>query len=415
MSTPPTGPGWPPPEDPQGYRPPGYQPPSYPPQGYPPPGYQQPGYQQPSYPPPGYQQPNFPPPGYQQPGYPPPGYQQQPAQGYPPPGYPPQAPMALQPGVIPLRPLTLGDIFNGAVAYIRANPAATLGLTAIVVIITQAITLILQVGPLAELNQIDRTSEDMPSAGTIAGLIGAGVLEIVITFLATTILSGMLTVVIGRAIFGSSITIREAWDRIRDRILPLIGLSLLLILGMGAIAVVAILLVAAAAGVAGTGPAVVLGFLLGLPLFVAFIWFAVNVMFAPVAVVLERKPITAAISRSFALVRGDFWRVFGIWVLSALVAGVIGYAVAFPFGLASGIFGVVNEGSTAGTVLAALLVSVGTVIGQIITTPFSAGVTVLLYTDRRIRAEAFDLVLRTGAAAGPANTASTDHLWLTQP
>jgi hypothetical protein len=56
--------------------------------------------------------------------------------------------------------------------------------------------------------------------------------------------------------------------------------------------------------------------------------------------------------------------------------------------------------------------AVGTVIGRIITTPFDAGVVVLLYTDRRIRSEAFDLVLQSGA---PAHPASTDYLWLTRP
>ena len=56
--------------------------------------------------------------------------------------------------------------------------------------------------------------------------------------------------------------------------------------------------------------------------------------------------------------------------------------------------------------------TIGAVIGQVITTPFSAGVDTLLYTDRRIRAEAFDLVLRTGAM-GPVAGSATDHLWLT--
>ena len=51
---------------------------------------------------------------------------------------------------------------------------------------------------------------------------------------------------------------------------------------------------------------------------------------------------------------------------------------------------------------ALVLFSVGGAIGQIVTGPFSAGVIVLQYTDRRIRSEAFDLVLKTGAAAGPA-------------
>ena len=51
--------------------------------------------------------------------------------------------------------------------------------------------------------------------------------------------------------------------------------------------------------------------------------------------------------------------------------------------------------------MAFVLLSIGGAIGQIITAPFNAGVVVLLYTDRRIRAEAFDLVLQTGAAYGP--------------
>ena len=129
VTVPPMGPGWQPPENVPGPPPSGYPAPGYPPPGYPTPGY--------GYPPPGY-----PPPGYPPPGYPPPGYQF----GHP--GYPPQ-PMALQPGVIPLRPLTLGDIFNGAIRYIRANPKATLGLTAAVVVIAQTIVLAVQIGPLA--------------------------------------------------------------------------------------------------------------------------------------------------------------------------------------------------------------------------------------------------------------------------
>ena len=75
---------------------------------------------------------------------PPPGYGA-------PPGYgPPQwFRGAVKPGIIPLRPLTLSDIFNGAVGYVRANPKATLGLTAIVVVVMHIITLVATLGPLA--------------------------------------------------------------------------------------------------------------------------------------------------------------------------------------------------------------------------------------------------------------------------
>ena len=44
--------------------------------------------------------------------------------------------------MIPLRPLSLSDIFNGAVGYVRANPKATLGLTTVVVLITQILSLL---------------------------------------------------------------------------------------------------------------------------------------------------------------------------------------------------------------------------------------------------------------------------------
>jgi hypothetical protein len=119
-------------------------------------------------------------------------------------------------------------------------------------------------------------------------------------------------------------------------------------------------------------------------------------------------------SRSFKLVRNDFWRVLGIWLLGGLVAGLVSGAVSVPFSLVSQIL--LGTASSAGAIIiAAILASVGNAISQIITAPFSAGVIVLLYTDRRIRAEAFDLVLQTGAGFGPTAPAeSTDHLWLTR-
>ena len=89
-----------------------------------------------------------------------------------------------------------------------------------------------------------------------------------------------------------------------------------------------------------------------------------------------------------------------------LIAG----AVAVPFDFLGNLLG------GGGPALLALTVgAVGSAVGRIITAPFSAGVIVLLYADRRIRSEAFDLVLQTGAAGGPAAIASSDYLWLTRP
>ncbi len=99
-------------------------------------------------------------------------------------------------------------------------------------------------------------------------------------------------------------------------------------------------------------------------------------------------------------------------MLGSLVAGVVAFAVGIPFTFGGQMLGVLAE-SIGASLAAAVLVAVGGAIGQIITAPFVAGVVVLLYTDRRIRAEAFDLVLQTGAAAATTDSAgATDHLWL---
>ncbi|MCV6980175.1 hypothetical protein H7I53_08060 [Mycolicibacterium pulveris] len=395
---------------------PGPPTPGYPQPGYPPPGYgAPPGYPPPSgYPPPGYAPQGYPPSPYGgPPGYPPPGYgAPPPGYGAPPPGY--GAPPPLRPGVIPLRPLTLADIFNGAITYIRANPKATLGLTTVVVVATQLLALVLSVGPLAVAGRLDPTlsgeqmSTDLLIGSSLSSMAGA-----VATGLSAILLSGMLTVVVGRAVFGAGITISQAWQRLRGRLWALIGFSVLEVLG-------AVLLVAAVVGMiawigvaAGAAAAVVLGVPLVFALIAALIYLGTMLTFVPAIIVLERHGIIEAVLRSFRLVKPNFWRVLGIRLLATIVAQFIAVAVAVPFSF-SGQMLVMAASSTAMTLIALVLLSVGSAIGQIITAPFNAGVVVLQYTDARIRTEAFDLVLQTGAGYGPGMPESTDHLWLTR-
>ncbi|CAN5704963.1 hypothetical protein BH09ACT8_BH09ACT8_43950 [soil metagenome] len=319
--------------------------------------------------------------------------------------------MDLQPGVIPLRPLSLSDIFNGAVIYVRRNPKATLGLTAAVVIIAQVLGLLLHVGPLAALGQLDALRGESTSVAAMISAAATSSVSALVQALAALVLSGMLTVIVGRAVFGSSITIGAAWTRIRGRILPLIGLALLEGLGAVLLIGVVVLIVFAAAAAANGAVAAVIGIPLGFGVLAALIYLGIALSFAPVAIVLEQLPIVAAIRRSFALVRNDFMRVLGIRLLASLVTWVVAGAIAIPFGIGSAVLG---ADSNTAIVLGTVIATIGAIIGQIITTPFLAGVTVLLYTDRRMRSEAFDLVLRTGATGPAAPSDSTDHLWLTR-
>jgi hypothetical protein len=402
----------------QAYPPLGYRPPVYPPPGYPSWGYQPPGYG--SYPPPGYPPPSYPgpPPGYPPPSYPgpPPGYP--PAPGYAwPSGYgspPPRAFGSLTPGIIPLRPLSLSDIFNGAAAYIRTNIKATLGLTAIVVVSTQIITLIAAAGPLAAASRLRTAPSDELTGGDVAAWLLSAALAGLVGWLAGVLLSGMLTVVVGRAVFGSTIGPGETWAKIRGRLPALIGLVALESVGLMLLCGLVGLIIGAVGAAGSAAAAVVIGMPLVLASMAIVVYLYTVLSFAPVVIVLERLPVIDAITRSFTLVRNSFWRVLGIRVLTWVVVVLIASAVAAPFNFV----GHLLVGSSGSSLIGATVGAVGSGIGRIITAPFSAGVVVLLYTDRRIRAEAFDLVLQTGAAGGPARTrpaASTDYLWLTRP
>lgn len=309
--------------------------------------------------------------------------------------------------VIPLRPLSLTDIFNGAVAYVRTNPKATLGLATVVVLASQIITLALQVGPLSALGEFDSTLQgEAPSSGTLAVFATGAFVGIVVTTLASLLLSGMLTVVIGRSVFGGTITVGEAWRRVRGRLPALIGLTALQALALVVVAGGVAVIVAGAGALGGGLAAFAVGAPSVLLVLVGVLYASTVLLFAPAVIVLEHRGIVDAIKRSFTLVNKDFWRVFGIWVLATIVASVMAWGVGAPFNVAGQIMSMVAEGPT---VPALILSAVGAAIGQIVTAPFSAGVVVLLYTDRRFRAEAFDLMLQTGAGA-PVETA--DQLWL---
>ncbi|MEN3540517.1 glycerophosphoryl diester phosphodiesterase membrane domain-containing protein [Microbispora sp. ZYX-F-249] len=333
---------------------------------------------------------------------------------------------APRPGIIPLRPLALGDILDGTIKLIRSNPKATLGLSAIVAAITAIPTAIgeaFSFGSVGDLMNDPYAADAVsgPLAGGVSQLVG-GIIGYVMTFVGTTVLTGVLTRVLGRAVFGGRITVGEAWRLARSRVPALFGLVLLqgLILLLPLLALVAVFVSLAAAGAFdGTvNTTAGVGVLVGLLFFLAYIpyllFFYTRLSLAAPAVVLEGRGVTDAMSRSWRLVKGDSWRVLGILLLTSLLAAVISSVLAVPFTVGGMLVGILSGGTAAATVIAAILLTVGQALASMITFPFSAGVAGLLYADRRMRAEAFDLVLQTAAARNQSQGwvhAGIDDLW----
>ncbi|MEG3631953.1 hypothetical protein [Streptomyces poriticola] len=313
-------------------------------------------------------------------------------------------PPAAKPGVIPLRPLGVGEILDGAVSTMRTYWRTVLGISLTVAVVTEIIIVLLQ-GMVLDtstdaLNDPSATLGELGDAMADA-MISSGALFLV-TLVGTVLATALLTTVTSRAVLGRPVTTAEAWRDARPQVLKLFGLIvLLLLIAAGIVAAGALpgLLVAYAGGGDAAVPLTVLG-IIGAG--VAAVWIMVRFSLASPALMLEKQGIVKSLSRSAKLVRGSWWRVFGIQLLAAIIANVIASIIVIPFAFLAGALsgdgvGSLLDGTTQLSWTFLIVSGIGSVIGSMITLPISAGVTVLLYIDQRIRREALDLDLARAA------------------
>ena len=361
------GPVDPPPETPPGWGP----------------GYGQPlGYGQPQYRPPQAGQPQYGQPQYGQPG------------GYLPP--------PVQSGIVPLRPLSLGEIFDGAFRSIRANPRVMFGFSAVIV---AAATLLgglswyLIVPTISGWLSTTTADIEQSSPGfndTISSSLGVyGMIPWLL--LATAVLSGVLTVSVSRSVIGQTITVADLWRQHWRRVITVVLFSA----AVGLATIVAwvlliVLVVALSSAAAGLG--VLVGLLGVLAMVVGTFWIQIRLLFVPPVLILEGTPVMASIARGWRLTRGSFWRILGIYLLAQVITSIASQILAVPFS----IIGVIAfQGDlTSGGYIA--LLSVGTALSYALPTIFLAAVVALLYVDVRIRREGLDVELARAAEAAAA-------------
>ena len=125
---------------------------------------------------------------------------------------------------------------------------------------------------------------------------------------------------------------------------------------------------------------IVIGGLLTLAGIAIAVWLGIRWFSASFAVVIEGKGPIAGLGRSWNLVTGSWWRVFGIVLVIAIVAIVAAMVISIPIGIIGGIAG-------GGTVVR----SIGGAIATIAVTPFAYIAGTLIYFDLRVRKEGFDL------------------------
>jgi hypothetical protein len=109
------------------------------------------------------------------------------------------------------------------------------------------------------------------------------------------------------------------------------------------------------------------------------------------ALLLERKGVGAALSRSLELTRSHFWHVLGVVVSASLLGTLLNAALAAGLNVFA---------RTSGTTTLVIAQGAANTIAAVLTTPFVAAATVALYFDLRIRDEAFDVQMALVQAPG---------------
>ena len=323
-------------------------------------------------------------------------YGQAPGGGYYGPGFSP-VPSAAQPGIVPLRPLTLGEIYDGAFRAIRSNPLVMFGLAIIVV----GVGAVLQTGVTVLLfDRLERALQSGGSeldavfgVGTLAGLV----LSSVPVSLATLVLEGLAIISVSESVLGRKIGLAEVWQRARRQLLRLVGLSLLLgVAGIAALIGGAVVVAVLFVGVASTSDqaltAGLLAFLLFVLLGVLVAFVAVRLMFAPCVIMLEGTGVLASVGRSWRLTKGTFWRLLGIMLLTVILVGALVGILSVPFSMVSGLFTFQDD-----ILLPLIVSSIGQLVGSAISIPVMAAVLALLYIDVRMRKEGLDVELARAA------------------
>ncbi len=344
-------------------------------------------------------------------------------------------PPAPKPGIIPLRPLNVSEILDGAFTALRRNPKATLGLSAIVMtvygIITTGSTLVLthlvkgvalppQGQPLTDA-QVRQVFEHIGEV-----VLPQLAITLVVGFLADTILIGMLTAVIGHSVLGRHVSITDAWRIASPRLGALIGSTLLAglvfsgVMVVGGIVSVVIGAVLIALHAAPAGVLLIIVGLIATLVFTVVFW--VRFAVAAPAVVLEGQGPAVSLSRSWRLTKKSSWRVFGILLLTELIVLVATGVLQVPFGVIGAIAGhgsggilAFGGGSTSPSVVVSIISAIGGIVAGSVARPILAGARVLLYVDLRMRREGLDLALQSAASQqGPAAT-EFGAVWSGQP
>lgn len=258
-----------------------------------------------------------------------------------------------------LRPLGTADLLDTALRLYRRNFGPFLGITAVVYVPVA----VLQIVAAFFMGRM-MTAEGELDTAQLASLIPFAVLmggAMIIYMIALPLSQGALSIAVARRYLGQPTSVADAYQTIGHRwggLLAAVFLAGLMVL-------------------MGTVLCIIPGFYL-----------AIGLMFVPAVVVLEGHGVVDSLRRSWDLVKGDWWRCFGVYFLLSMIIQVVAGAVVWPVTAASTLL--LMERNPA--LMQAINQGIGMVV-SIFAQPVQIIGLVLLYYDQRVRREGFDLEL----------------------
>jgi hypothetical protein len=253
----------------------------------------------------------------------------------------------------------VGDILSAAFELYKRNWQTLMGITAVVAVPVAFVQTFLA-------HQLTRSVSTTTSNGTYtlvttSPAFGRNLLAELTLLLLSVFVYALLTGAITRAVAsetaGLPIDLSDSYNYAGGRILPILWVSIL------------------------CGLAVALGFIL---LVIPGIFVLVKLSVTVPSLVVENRRGTDALGRSWDLVKGHWWHIFGALILAWIISAVATAILSAPFSSWP-------------------LRAIGSAVAQVVTLPFTTTVGVLLYLDLRARKEALTVeALRTELQSQPA-------------
>ena len=315
----------------------------------------------------------------------------------------------------PLRPWLPADLLDNAARTISDNRTIMLGLPVLAAIALVAIQAALtEVAVPGGLGGFFGSDDPFQQAGA-ALLLTYGV-QLVLFSVVSSMLAGIIALAAVRSQLGRRVGPGELLRLVRPALpaLAAVGLvqslSFVLLIGGWGLAVFGIGASAdAAISSDAAGAAAVAMMLVGGLLVVIF---GIRLVLAGTVVLMEgrhapdiglhipaRVGVWGALRRSWQLVRGKFWRVFGILLFGGLVVNIVSYALQFGISalvltVGSWVDSSEGTGATAAAIALGAAAGIATVLTLVASLAFMSAVQALIYLDLRVRREGLDLWMR---------------------